>query len=451
MPGDGRNSAAMIRAGLDSVMLQSKMTFRLLVSQRRNLPAMLTQCFQVRRCIGGLLLVQAKVGHIGFRLHRRGRLNPMNKILRNVLKFAGNVGAARHLIQRRADHSVRSVDSGNHVAGTAAELLHDHLSALRRAGDLRRSSMEFLSSQTSAEHSASSENQGRRDHASAHIRIRCGGEREMFSPKSPPAAEFAIFCCARDAHEHGIRPKLAGFRRFLSVRLPAVGVLLLAAFVPGRAGCCQTEVSAPPPDGKQIFAQYCAKCHGERGQGVSAAMTFAGPSLQAEHNPGNVMTALEVGPEHMPRFEYVLSGDQMRAVSQYVVQKLAVIPLNGGNVSEGGELYRSHCASCHRTDVRGGALGYVGTNAPPLVDKSPALIAGAIRWGPGPMPPFPPSVLSDQQVASIVDYIQTVKHPPNPGGNPLRWYGPTSEGFAAWVMVLIVILFTIWAEWGGKG
>ena len=103
----------------------------------------------------------------------------------------------------------------------------------------------------------------------------------------------------------------------------------------------------------------------------------------------------------------------MRTVSQYVAQKLAVIPLSGGNLSEGGELYRIHCASCHRTDVRGGALGFVGRNAPSLVNKSPALVAGAIRWGPGAMPSFPPSALSDQQVASIVDYVVTVQHPVN--------------------------------------
>src|SRR6185437_4898331 len=104
----------------------------------------------------------------------------------------------------------------------------------------------------------------------------------------------------------------------------------------------------------QIFSQYCAKCHGDNGEGISAPVTYAGPSLQAEHNAGDVMMALEVGPEHMPRFEYVLSGDQMRAVSQFVAKQLAVIPLTGGNVSDGGELYRTYCASCHGTVARGG-------------------------------------------------------------------------------------------------
>lgn len=219
----------------------------------------------------------------------------------------------------------------------------------------------------------------------------------------------------------------------------------------GPACFSQEGTSPPSPDGKKIFLQYCAKCHGEHGEGVSAAVTYAGPSLQAEHNPGMVLAAVEIGPEHMPRFEYILTGDQMRAVAKYVTQSLAVIPLTGGNLSDGGELYRTYCASCHRTDVRGGALGFVGTNAPSLENKSAALIAGAIRWGPGPMPSFPPSVLNDQQVASIVDYVVKVKHPASPGGSPMNWYGPVAEGYAAWVAVLALVLFCVWTEHGGKG
>ncbi|HEV2325995.1 MAG TPA: c-type cytochrome [Terracidiphilus sp.] len=227
--------------------------------------------------------------------------------------------------------------------------------------------------------------------------------------------------------------------------------MLFAMCITVSACFGQQGIHPASPDGEQIFKQHCAECHGERGQGVSAAISYAGPSLQAEHNPGEVMTAVEVGPEHMPRFEYVLTVQEMHAVAQFVTQKLAVIPLTGGNLTDGGELFRTYCATCHRTAVRGGALGFVGTNAPSLKDKSAAMIAGAIRWGPGPMPSFPASVLSDEQVASIVQYIRVVQHPANPGGDPMKWYGPTSEGFAAWTILLVLILFAMWAERGGGG
>ncbi len=205
------------------------------------------------------------------------------------------------------------------------------------------------------------------------------------------------------------------------------------------------------PNAQEIFSQRCSKCHGERGEGVNAELTIAGPSLQAEHDPGQVMAAMEIGPSHMPSFPSVLSVQQMQAVAQYVTQRLAVIPLTGGDLSQGGKLFRVYCAPCHRTAVRGGALAFVGINAPALVHKSAAMVAGTIRFGPGPMPSFPPSVLDDKQLASVVDYVKYVQHPPSPGGSPLNWYGPVAEGFVGWVVVFGLLVITGWIERGGKG
>jgi ubiquinol-cytochrome c reductase cytochrome c subunit len=192
-------------------------------------------------------------------------------------------------------------------------------------------------------------------------------------------------------------------------------------------------------------------CHGEHGEGRSALVTFAGPSLRAEHNTGDVMTAVEVGPSHMPSFVYILSIPEMHAVSQYVVERVADIPLGAGDLGKGGELFRRYCASCHRTAGRGGALAYDGINAPDLTGKSAALIAGAIRWGPGPMPAFPPSVLDDKALSSIVTYVRYSEHPDRPGGLSLSWYGPVPEGGVAWLVVFGLIGATVWIEKGGKG
>lgn len=235
----------------------------------------------------------------------------------------------------------------------------------------------------------------------------------------------------------------------MSLRL-TLCVLILMLLTSGVAHCQQPE-SGATPDGAAIFAQHCAVCHGDHGQGISSVISIAGPSLQAEHNHGTVMTAVETGPSHMPSFVRILTVPQIRSVAYYVTQHLAVIPLSGGNVAEGGILFRKNCAECHRTAVRGGALAYAGINAPALVGKSPALVAGAIRWGPGPMPPFPKSVISDEQLASIVKYVSFAQNPPSPGGNPLNFYGPVAEGFVGWVGVLALILFTVWIERGGRG
>lgn len=224
--------------------------------------------------------------------------------------------------------------------------------------------------------------------------------------------------------------------------------LLMMLVSPFAAG--QVKGGAPP-DGAAIFADKCAMCHGERGQGIAAAVSIAGPSLQAEHDAGRVMTAVESGPSHMPAFSRVLSVPQMRDVSYYVSTQIAVIPLMGGNISEGGALFRVYCATCHRTAVRGGVLAFAGRNAPALTNKSAALIAGAIRWGPGTMPSFPPGVLDDRQLDSVVQYVQFVQHPPDPGGNPLKYYGPVSEGFVAAAALLMLVGVAGWIERGGKG
>jgi ubiquinol-cytochrome c reductase cytochrome c subunit len=153
----------------------------------------------------------------------------------------------------------------------------------------------------------------------------------------------------------------------------------------------------------------------------------------------------------MPAFSRILTADQIRDVSRYVTSDLAVIPLVHGNIGDGGKLFRTYCAACHRTAVRGGVLAFAGRNAPALTDKSAALIAGAIRWGPGTMPKFPASVLSDEQLASTVDYVRFVQHPPNPGGDPLKQVGPVAEGGLAALAMLLVIAITGWIERGGKG
>lgn len=213
----------------------------------------------------------------------------------------------------------------------------------------------------------------------------------------------------------------------------------------------QEQHGSQPADGAAIFAQRCSVCHGDRGQGIAAAVTISGPSLKAEHDLGNVMTAVESGPSHMPSFSRVLTGEQIREVSSYVTSDIAVIPLTHGNIGEGGKLFRANCASCHRTSVRGGVLAFAGRNAPDLTKKSAALIAGAIRWGPGTMPSFPSSVLSDEQLASTVDYVRFVQHPPNPGGISMGEIGPVTEGGLGAVAVLLLIGLTGWIERGGKG
>lgn len=240
--------------------------------------------------------------------------------------------------------------------------------------------------------------------------------------------------------------------RFMLLRLPLC-LLPLLWLAPQFAQSQQQPEAGASADGKTIFLQKCATCHGAKGQGISAVITIGGPCLQAVHNPGTVLEAEEVGPSHMPSFARVLTVKQMRAVADFVTQQLATIPLdlNQANIGDGGMLFRKYCAACHRTAVRGGALAFTGVNAPALTGQDAAIIAGAIRWGPGPMPAFPASEIDNKQLDSIVAYVKFVQDPPSPGGSPLNWYGPVAEGFAAWVILLALVCLSVWIEKGGKG
>lgn len=226
-----------------------------------------------------------------------------------------------------------------------------------------------------------------------------------------------------------------------------VFLLILLAF---QVAFCQ-QAESSPPNGEAIFVQHCSKCHGETGEGVSAAVSFAGPSLKAEHDHGIVMMRVLVGKGPMPTFANLLSVQQIEAVTAYVTQQIAVIPLTGGDLSEGGKLFRQYCAPCHRTAGIGGALAFTGVNAPDLSGKTAGIVGGAIRSGLGPMPSFPPSVLDDKQLASVVEYVKFMQHPPNPGGSPLHSYGPVAEGFVAWVVMFLLVVVAGWIEKGSKG
>lgn len=227
------------------------------------------------------------------------------------------------------------------------------------------------------------------------------------------------------------------------------GALFLIPLIPSIAFCQQA--ATVPVNGKKIYEQRCIKCHGKEGGGVTAVVSMMGPSLKAEHDRNTVLNGIRKGKGKMPTFANLLSPQQIQAVADFVTQELAVIPLKGGNLSEGGEMFRTYCAPCHRTAVRGGALAFTSMNAPALTGKSPAIIAGTISWGPGPMPSFPISVINNQQLAPIVKYVRFVQHPPNPGGSPLNYYGPVAEGFVGWVFVFFLVGVAVLIEKGGKG
>jgi ubiquinol-cytochrome c reductase cytochrome c subunit len=69
-----------------------------------------------------------------------------------------------------------------------------------------------------------------------------------------------------------------------------------------------------------------------------------------------------------------------------------------------------------------------------------AQIAEAVRLGPGYMPAFPESSLSDAQVDAIVTYIKTLPTLDARGGEPLGSIGPVTEGAVGFVAVGLLLV-----------
>ncbi len=207
-------------------------------------------------------------------------------------------------------------------------------------------------------------------------------------------------------------------------------------------------VSSQPPApvdpqvafGAHAFVQFaCAQCHGDRGEGgvspnVPALQNLA-PSLTVdqltsiiEHGAG--VSSNPTKP-FMPIWHGVISTQQIAALVAYMkagfpqVQyaEPAPIPADQGDAAAGAALYERYgCINCHGPNGLGGVPNPQSpdTVVPPLVGKdfhaefSDKDIAEIIRsgsvLGKAPIVSMPHwgTILSDQQIAQLIAYINTL-------------------------------------------
>ncbi len=216
------------------------------------------------------------------------------------------------------------------------------------------------------------------------------------------------------------------------------GSYLYGSNAQGKSGEGLTYLKLNPatiPYGQSLFVENCASCHGVSAQGTSRApnlqglgaatvdfwvstgrMPLADPSVQAVQKPS--------------RF----TRTQTLAIDAYVSSiapggpAIPNVNLGLSNESAGESLFSTNCAACHTITGAGDALAS-GVFAPSLYSATSTQIAEAVRTGPGNMPRFGPSTLSDQQVADLVKYVNYLKNPIDRGGIALGHVGPVTEGF----------------------
>jgi len=213
--------------------------------------------------------------------------------------------------------------------------------------------------------------------------------------------------------------------------------------------------------GRAIYLQSCAACHGPDPNGPSEYATV--PSLRDVGGAAAVDWAVRTG--RMPfqstkgpaiaRAKSHFTAAEIHALSTYVGRAVGdpLIPgasAANGDLARGQRLYGQACAACHGMSGAGSALG--GENiAPTMLGVSSLDVAEAIKTGPGQMPPGggipkynPTDPQSVQQVNDIAAYVEALnKERFNRGGVPIGGKGPVPEGFVAWVIGLGVLVLVV--------
>jgi mono/diheme cytochrome c family protein len=227
--------------------------------------------------------------------------------------------------------------------------------------------------------------------------------------------------------------------------------LLFAAFLAGASSLLAA------PDGKQLFTQNCASCHGPQGTGDGPAAKFVYPkprdftrgvfkvrstpdgTMPTDENLFNTLTRGMPG-SAMPSFAYLSEADR-KALVEYVKtlvkrasdtppQPIEVgkePPLTSATLAEGKQLYvKMGCSKCHGDTGKGD-----GPSAGTLKDsweypiKVRDFTTGIYLGGPTdrdlylrfttgmsgtPMPSFAES-LNDQERWALVHYVQSLRVP----------------------------------------
>ncbi|WP_347697398.1 c-type cytochrome [Nonomuraea sp. B12E4] len=208
-------------------------------------------------------------------------------------------------------------------------------------------------------------------------------------------------------------------------------------------------------EGKSLFVQHCASCHGMNAQGTTSAPTLIGAGAAAvdfQMSTGR-MPAAAPGPQapRKPPAGWV-NEDTTRQIAAYVqslgggpqVPAAEQVDPKLGDAGKGGELFRANCIQCHNWVGAGGALTQ-GKYAPNLNQATPQQIYEAMVTGPQAMPVFNDTTITPEEKRSMIAYITQVREQKDPGGFGLGRIGPVTEGLVAWIVGLSALaLAAIW-------
>jgi len=249
-------------------------------------------------------------------------------------------------------------------------------------------------------------------------------------------------------------------------RHPAAGYLVIAsvlvtigtAYAVITSGAASASLQATPSsaqiaDGRNLFLEECATCHGLYAQGTTDAPSLIGVGAAAVNFQVTTgrMPAAELGAEN-DRKPPRLNAAETAAIAAYIqslgggptVPSAAQVSTAGANIGLGQQLFVADCAACHNFVGAGGALTD-GKFAPALTKSTNTQIYEAMLTGPEAMPVFNDLTITPQEKRDIIAYVTTVRSEPNPGGFSLGRVGPVTEGLVAFLgLLFFMVLAALW-------
>jgi ubiquinol-cytochrome c reductase cytochrome c subunit len=281
----------------------------------------------------------------------------------------------------------------------------------------------------------------RGDSGRARLRL-----RRRPAPSGPAAAALARRRSKRRRRLTNIAGLVAG--------LGLMGALY-TTIVPGAQAAGESAATDPAiAKGQAIYNRTCISCHGANLEGVPQR----GPSLIGV---GAAAVYFQVHTGRMPLARQgaqatekppVLTQGQIDQLEAFVQAhgggpSLPSGDLRAGDLAQGGELFRLNCASCHNFVGQGGALSS-GKHAPSLRNANDLTVYTAMLTGPENMPVFGDNQLTPDQKRAIINYVQSIKAQPDPGGAGIGRIGPVPEGLVIWVVGIGIMMFAIF--WMGS-
>jgi len=189
--------------------------------------------------------------------------------------------------------------------------------------------------------------------------------------------------------------------------------------------------------GEELYLTGCVSCHGVAGVGApnGPPLVDAGAASAHFYLTSGRMPHADGPDEQAKRKDPAYGPEEIEDLVAYVASlgegpEIPDVDLAGANVQEGGDLFRGQCAACHSASGAGGALSF-GQNAPSLDQATPVQVYEAMLVGPGQMPVFERGAFDEEELNSIVAYVETLQELGDPGGLSLGRVGPIPEGFVA--------------------